>query len=38
MQKIYTVEQPKIHLSEVIGYAPESKVYYTSDKPDVVFD
>lgn len=38
MQKIYTVEQPKIHLSEVIGYAPESKVYYTSDKLDVVFD
>lgn len=25
MQKIYTVEQPKIHLSEVIGYGPESE-------------
>lgn len=38
MQKIYTVEQPKIHLSEVIGYDPENKVYYLSDKPDIIFD
>ena len=30
MQKIYTVEQPKIHLSEVIGYDPENKIYLIS--------
>lgn len=26
MQKIYTVEQPKIHLSEVIGYGSEKNI------------
>ena len=35
MQKIYTVEQPKIHLSEVIGYGPENKIYIISN--DIFF-
>lgn len=38
MQKIYPVKHPKIHLSEVIGYDVKNKIYYISNKSDIIFD